>query len=436
MQISDELITSYVKVVCEQIRFKKAHTGIKEELTNHIIDSRNSYIAQGLDEEAATQLAIIDTGDAVFIGTEFDRIHRPNSQFGMLFITLALLLTGTVLQAFLSHIFTYNTIPPYSYLYSLFGILVMVIAYFFDFSLLGKYPKLTYFTIMSIAIISFYVSPILNGRVMHVTFLTLLFPLAFAVSLFSMKGRGYKGLLFCLLSYILPVVITVTIPSTLSMLLSLISNTTLLLVAARKNWFGIKHKKGYLLIFSPWALLFSVFLYYIARFPYIRYRFLLIFTPEEKDYFGPLIQNALAQVQIFGSAMPVSEIDIAFPYSHDFFLIRLLLYIGWFIPFVILCILFLFIIKGFLLCLKQKNMLGKFISLSILITFTIQSISYIGVNLGIFTFLFAPLTLPLLSYGNLANIINLGLIGIMLSVFRTGHMLSNAPKMHGNIWVS
>lgn len=50
-----------------------------------------------------------------------------------------------------------------------------------------------------------------------------------------------------------------------------------------------------------------------------------------------------------------------------------------------------------------------------------QVISYIAYNLG---FLFAaPISFPLISYGNTAMIINLVLIGFMLSVFRTGDVV-------------
>lgn len=46
---------------------------------------------------------------------------------------------------------------------------------------------------------------------------------------------------------------------------------------------------------------------------------------------------------------------------------------------------------------------------------------YVVFNLGFQ--LISPLSLPLISYGNTATVINLGLIGLMLSVFRTGDMV-------------
>jgi len=86
-------------------------------------------------------------------------------------------------------------------------------------------------------------------------------------------------------------------------------------------------------------------------------------------------------------------------------------------------VLLFFIIKGFILCFKQKSRLGLFVSISIMLTFTMQVIGYVIANLG-FQFT-APISLPLISYGKIATIINLSLIGIMLSVFRTGDIVKD-----------
>ena len=88
-----------------------------------------------------------------------------------------------------------------------------------------------------------------------------------------------------------------------------------------------------------------------------------------------------------------------------------------------------FIVKGFKLCLKQKSSLGLFVSLSVMLVFTIQAIGYIAANPGFE--LTAPIFLPLISYGNIATIINLFLIGLMLSVFRTGDIVKvNINVLH------
>ena len=80
-----------------------------------------------------------------------------------------------------------------------------------------------------------------------------------------------------------------------------------------------------------------------------------------------------------------------------------------------------FIAKGFMRCFKQKSGLALFVSVSVLLTFTMQVIGYAVANLGFQ--LVSPISLPLISQGNTATVINLILIGIMLSVFRTGDIV-------------
>lgn len=75
-----------------------------------------------------------------------------------------------------------------------------------------------------------------------------------------------------------------------------------------------------------------------------------------------------------------------------------------------------FIIIGFVKCLKQKSLLGTLVSTSVMMTFTLQVIGYVICNLGFQ--LLSPISFPLISSGSTAMIINLMLIGIMLSVLK------------------
>jgi hypothetical protein len=69
-------------------------------------------------------------------------------------------------------------------------------------------------------------------------------------------------------------------------------------------------------------------------------------------------------------------------------------------------------------------MLGLLVSLAVLITLTFEASVYIAWNLGFM--LISPIALPLISYGNTALIVNLFLIGIMLSVFRCDSIVTDA----------
>ena len=84
-------IKDYGVTVCNQIRWKRAHPLIEEEIENHIIDQRDAYISDGDDETTATNKAIIQMGDPVEVGIQLDRTHRPKPQKTMIFLTMLLL---------------------------------------------------------------------------------------------------------------------------------------------------------------------------------------------------------------------------------------------------------------------------------------------------------------------------------------------------------
>jgi cell division protein FtsW (lipid II flippase) len=113
---------------------------------------------------------------------------------------------------------------------------------------------------------------------------------------------------------------------------------------------------------------------------------------------------------------PLPEIDT------NFLLTYLIYDVGWIAFIIIMSVLLFFIIKGLMLCFRQKSALGTFVSVSVISTFTMQVFGYVIVNLGFPLF---SLSLPLISYGNIATIINLSLIGLMLSVFRTGDVVKD-----------
>jgi len=88
-------VTEYLEVVSQQIRWKKAQSPLLEEINNHIIDQKNAFISDGLNEDEATDKAIVEMGDPIVVGEQLDRAHRP-SLIGMgIGILLVLGILGT-----------------------------------------------------------------------------------------------------------------------------------------------------------------------------------------------------------------------------------------------------------------------------------------------------------------------------------------------------
>ena len=71
----------YLQTVLEQIRCKKAHELIRQEMEVHLEEQICDYMAEGMTREEATEAAVKDMGDPVETGVELDRIHRPKIEW-------------------------------------------------------------------------------------------------------------------------------------------------------------------------------------------------------------------------------------------------------------------------------------------------------------------------------------------------------------------
>lgn len=428
--LSLDRINEYVNVVCQQIRWKKAHFRVSEEMQNHIIDGRDSYMAQGLDENTATDKALADTGDATVIGAQLDRIHRPKPQWGMFLATSVLLILGLLVRLFVFNDEDSIGLMSIRLLCTGIGVVGMIAAYFTDFTIIGKYPKTIYFGVILISVAMLLFSPMVNGRSFYTQYIILLFPLAFSAIIFATRNKGYLGILLCGLAFVLPGFIALYIPSISGFLHFAIIGATLLGIAIYRKWFGTKRIYSFLLMFAPVALLAIVF--FINMTPYRWNRLAVAFNPSidpnGAGYMGVMARELLSGATFFGRGNIPNEyiVGLTEPYpifSTDLLLTALISLLGWITFVVILSSLLFFIVKGFMRCFRQKSSLGLFVSMAIMMTFCMQVISYIAFNLG---FQFAsPISLPLISYGNTAMIINLVLIGFMLSVFRTGDIVAD-----------
>ena len=428
--LSLDKINEYVIVVCQQIRWKKAHFRVSEEMQNHIIDGRNSYMAQGLDENTATEKALADTGDATVIGTQLDRIHRPKPQWGMFVATAILLILGILVRLF---VFTDEDrigLISVRLLSTGIGVAGMIAAYFTGFTIIGKYPKVIYFGVISMSVAMLLFSPMVNGRSFYAQYIILLFPLAFSAIIFATRNKGYIGILLCGLAFALPAFITIYVPSISGFLHFAIIGMALLGIAINKKWFGTKRIYSLLLMLAPVALLSIVF--FASMTPYMWNHLTVAFNPSidpiGAGYIGVMTRELLSGATFFGRGNIPSEYIVGLTEPHqiyytDLLLTALISLLGWITFTIIASALLFFIVKGFMFCFREKSSLGLFVSMAIMMTFCMQTINYVAFNLG---FQFAsPISLPLISYGNAATIINLVLIGFMLSVFRTGDVVAD-----------
>lgn len=85
-----ELEQQFLDEVCAEIKAKKTHPEIRQELASHLEDLISERVAKGVPREEATAWAIAQMGSPQSIGKELHQIHKPRVPWG-LFGVIALL---------------------------------------------------------------------------------------------------------------------------------------------------------------------------------------------------------------------------------------------------------------------------------------------------------------------------------------------------------
>ncbi len=436
-----EKINDYLELVRQQIRWKKAHLSVIEEIRNHIIDQRDAYIYDGHDEDTATEMAIAEMGDPVIVGEQLDRTHRSRPDWPMLIMTLFLLLLGLSIQFLVGQdISNGKELFTNQVVWTAIAILVLLTAYYLDFTIIGKYPKIIFFGLSFLAIGSFLFT---QGNALYSIYPVLLFPTAFAGFIYSMRSKGYAGIILCGASLFAPACISRLVPSLTFYFLLCISCLIVLTAAIIKGWFGVNKLYALSIIYIPTFFVWTI--PYFANFELNGDKRLQIvlnplfeFTGSD-EFIKSIVKQMLANSQFLGRGLPIdapvsgygnyTELPIL-PEAHTDFLLTYLIYrFGWIVLIVLLAIFVIFFKRALNICMRQHSVLGFLSCLAITLTITIECILYFSWNFGFMVF--TPLSLPLLSYGGRALIVNTFLIGLLLSVNRTGNLFKDNASIAG-----
>lgn len=425
-------ISDYVEQVCEQIRWKKAHRIVSKEIEDHIIDQKYDYVSDGLDEDLALEKAILEMGDPVEVGTDLDSIYRPNPEWRIILLTSLMLILGVVIRNFI----TYDYQMPWKLNNSIMSIIIgtvfMILAYFMDYSIIGKNSKKLYFALIVLTILVLFNGPMLRGQNYYVKYIMLLFPTVFGGIVYNLRSKGYLGIILSGLYYIVPGIICLYITSFSSLIMYSLTCLLILTYAIGKGWFNVDKVKGLLLVYIPVGIVSITGLaLLVIENSYKLNRLKVAFNPYRDSmnmgWMGTVTRDILKSSKLIGKSKYVSSIENVLPsIDTDYLLTYLIEHVGWISFILIMGLISMFIIRSLRISLSQKGVLGGLVSISVIGTFTMQVIFYVIHNLGFQ--LFDPFILPLISYSRIATIINMFLIGIMLSVFKFSILYKNEDK--------
>lgn len=439
-------IAAYLEAVQRQIRWKRARPVLVRELEQHLEDQRDSFLQEGTSPEEAERLAVEDMGDPVSVGTELDRIHRPRPQWGLLGLTLALVVIGAVLRVIFFQIggdyhdhdkFTHaleKVLPSLG-----LGTAAMLGLYFLDVSRLVRHARAVYGGALAVSLL-----PLVflhsSYCIYYITLAAVLGPLAYALWLYSFRNKGWKGFLLTILGGGFLAVFCRYGFNLAGLILLLLSGLTLTLYAAGRDWFVVGRWKsvGATLAIAFGLLAFLFFKGYLNSF---LLRVMIALRPElEKEHRGymgwmlkmfwrdvPPLRGVIGETamsvnagaRVFGGGQEFRPID----FSHDFLPASMAVAWGW-VPLALLlaalvALLLWLLVKG----LRQSYLPGHFVVLAVVLTLGFQTLFSAALNFG---FVLLSASLPLV-VGNFQTVLDMALIGLVLSVFRGNSIAREEP---------
>ena len=413
MNVSDAF-HRYAEKVCEQIRWKKAHPAVAQEIEDHLTDQKNAYLAAGDSESIAEEKALLQMGDPVSVGAALDQTHKPAPQWGIIGLVLLLLVLGGIIQVLLL-----KTIPVGNdalathsaqvlFVFLPLSLATFVGMYFLDFSFFGKHPYVLPLGLLMVDLAAqlFGVSYCgkrwftLGSFALSPLALSLLFPLAFCGLFYRLRSQGRRGYL---ISGVLAVVFCLFL-SYCHTFSGVVTLAVVCLIVLLMCYAPFRYRYG-------WERLYTIFV--------------PSGDPMGSGYLSTQLKTILSHCVLLGEGAALSETQAylltdASMLRSDYLLAYLTYHYGWVASGIVVLLLAVFLGLGFRKALKQKSIFGQMVSLTILCTFTAEILLYIPANLGIW--LIAPIALPFLSYGATASLINMALAGVLLSVFRTGEV--------------
>ncbi|MDD4170357.1 MAG: FtsW/RodA/SpoVE family cell cycle protein [Desulfotomaculaceae bacterium] len=440
MPSSNKYAQEFLQSVCQQIRFKGIHENITNELSDHIDDQKNEYIKQGFDEEAAFLKAVEQMGDPVLVGKQLDKAHRPKIEWSILSLAAILVVAGGFVQYFLSGVNADNSyVFSHFLIYAPAGIAAFTLIYFFDYTLLGRYPKVVYLLLFTFTIVGFLFFNRVNGSYTHVYYSALLFIPAFAGIVYDFRSKGYLGIIASGLFYAGAAYICLLASKFTGLILLTVSCLIILTVAIKKGFFGSNKLVGLAIAYIP--VIISLVLTILTAPPYLRNRLAHIVNPEldplGSGYIPLMVKRLIASSQPFGEAVldgNIADISIAsvsieqlLPnWATDFSLTYIIARLGYVAGLVIIAVMLILIARMFFSVMKQKNAYGYLVSLSACLAITGQVVLYILSNIGVITPF--SVTLPFISFGGMGFVVNMILVGLLLSVYRLTDLAHERPQ--------
>lgn len=419
--------SEYIDAVIGQMRCRRAHAMVAKELSDHISDQTETFLHQGMSAQQASARAVLEMGDAVEVGMEMDRLHRPAMDRKTLIAVGILSLAAMFLQIMITQMVQMTAKQGSSVMMIpfqiLLGLLVMTGILFIDYTFLGKHPIAVWAILLLLPLIlkaakgdAVYVSGN-PGRQFVMYLLMGLFLPAWAGIIYHYRGKGWLGLLKSVLWLLAGFLCYLRSDGGFFILLTAAFSCVLLLsFALAKGWYGIPKGTSLAVLWGvcigAGALLLT-WLYFYRGYAFERLKVFFDFADRNgSNYLTANMRDTIENFAIWGQGQSWDGKPVEGAMSFFLILNRMGILPG---------ILILLLLGVLFVCMglgvsKQKNVLGSLLGLACMLGLILPIVGHLLNCLALIPF--TDILSPFLSPGWMINIATYTLLGLYLSVYR------------------
>ncbi|GKU26694.1 FtsW/RodA/SpoVE family cell cycle protein [Clostridium folliculivorans] len=431
MGIDNNLFDKFAEEVCSQIKCTEVHKEIKEELTCHLQDIREEYIAQGSSFQEASKFAISHMGDSEKIGFDLNKIYKKTPEYKTLIICSLFIAFGLFIQFSIfknaPEVRSYNSYIR-MILFTILGGILGIATYFFDYRKLEKY----------------------SWHIFIGANIILIFPLLFGVSIYGMSRTHILGISFDInLSAVILYSISFSglFPRLYSSKLGVLKILALIIFCGYLLTLGGNHvtliiffvlsivqliytglEKKY--VFSLLGIVSAALAILLISSPY-RLRRLLVFInfeqfKDDTGYINNIIYELMRASNIFGNGVSKEIISSTPVINQDLIYIYIIYTFGWIVGLTLFALVIFFIVNLFKTSTSIKSIYGKTLFKGISSIFAVEFLLSILTNLNLFPIV--SISMPFLSNSGNASFINMFLVGLICSIYGRKNLSKSLVK--------
>lgn len=451
-------IKEFLESVCEQIKYKPIRKDIAEELENHLEESKENYMQEGLGDKEAEEKAISQMGDSKEIGRELNKIHRPKLDWKLLLIIFVLLCFGAIIASIRSsnldaELFGIEGVSIRKFIeFVAIGTAISVAIYFMDYSKISKYSRLLYLLATILILFTLVVGVPING-VPHLPLkYSSISPSVIAMPLYIIAFAGFlnninkkskiqmkllpntkcnMNLIKIIILSIISLMMLTAIPSITSAFilgLTYLILATIKIVMLKEN----RTKRIFKLWGIPIILGIMLLFYLTGSAPFKINRIVSSFNPESDPtgagWLGVNRRKIIDSAKNYGEAENLSDAINLIDEGTNFAFTSILAHYGWYVSIAMVATILIFCVKLIIDAIKIKDSYGKLLVIGISSMFIMQSIFNILMNLNLW--IEADFNLPFVSYGGGSLIINMMSLALILSIYRKKDIIKSKLDEH------